>query len=232
MWKERGGRPFFLNRLQAGELLAEELERRSLKDPTVLGIPRGGVPIAAAIAKRLSCPIEVVVLRKLPLPWSPEAGFGAVTLDRTLILNEPMVKSLGLRREEIERIAQEVYQEVLRRDRIYRGERPFPDLCGRTAILCDDGLATGYTMLAAVEFVRKKGPVRIVVASPVASETAVKVLAPHVDELVLLHVSCALRFAVADFYEDFSEMGDEEVVEILLKFQRGGVWCQGSSLSN
>lgn len=227
MWRELRGRPHFPNRLRAGELLAEELERRGLKDPIALGIPRGGVPIAAVIAKRLSCPIEVVVLRKLPIPWSPEAGFGAITLDRTLILNEPTVKSIGLGLEEIERIAQGVYQEVLRRDRVYRGERPFPDLCGRTAVLCDDGLATGYTMLAAVEFVRKKGPIRIVVASPVASDRAVEVLAPHGDELVLLHVSYALRFAVADFYEDFSDISDEEVVEIILKsqisnFKRGG----------
>ena len=219
MWRELRGRPRFPNRLRAGELLAEELLRRDLLDPIALGIPRGGIPIAAVIAKRLSCPMDVVVLRKLPIPWSPEAGFGAITLDRTMILNEPTVRSIGLEREEIERIASRVYQEVLRRDRIYRAERPFPNLCGRTAILCDDGLATGYTMLAGVEFVRKRGPTRIVVASPVASDTAVEVLAPHVDELVFLHVSYTVSFAVADFYEDFSDMSDEEVVEIILKFQ-------------
>lgn len=197
--------------------MAEELLRRDLKDPIALGIPRGGVPLAAVIATHLSCPMDVVVLRKLPIPWSPEAGFGAITLDRTLILNEATVRSIRLGREEIERIAQRVYQEVLRRDRIYRGGKSFPNLLGRTAILCDDGLATGATMLAGVEFVRKRGPRRIVVASPVASDTAVEVLTPHVDELVFLHMSDALSFAVADFYEDFSDMSDKEVVEIIEK---------------
>jgi len=215
MWKGFKRKVVFPNRYEAGEVLAGELASRSLHDPVVFGIPRGGVAVAFPIARRLTCPLEVLVLKKVPVPWSPEAGIGAVAPDKTLILNEPMVASLRLRPSEIEPIVQRVYQEVLRRDRLYRGGRPFPDLSNRSVILVDDGLATGYTMLAAVEFVRRRGAGKVVVAAPVASDSSVAVLAPKVDEQVILHVSDALAFAVADFYEDFSEMMDEEVLELL-----------------
>lgn len=215
MWKGFKRRVVFPNRHEAGEVLVEELARRRLNDPIALGIPRGGLAVAFPIAKRLACPLDVLVLKKVPVPWSPEAGFGAIALDGTLILNEPMVASLRLTPEEIENTARKVYQEVLRRDQLYRGERSFPDLSGRSAILVDDGLATGYTMLAAVEFVRRRGAEKIVVAAPVASDSAVTVLAPRVEELVILYVSDALTFAVADFYEDFSEMEDDQVLQYL-----------------
>lgn len=221
MWKGFKRRVMFPNRHQAGEVLAEELAHRPLGNPIALGIPRGGIAVAFPIAKCFACPLEALVLKKVPVPWSPEAGVGAMTVDGTLILNEPMMASLRLTPEEIKNTAQKVYQEVRRRDRLYRGERAFPDLSGRSAILVDDGLATGYTMLAAVEFVRRRGAAKIVVAAPVASDSAVQVIAPRVDELVILYVSEALTFAVADFYEDFSEMQDEEVLELL---QRSAPW--------
>ncbi|MBI3988658.1 MAG: phosphoribosyltransferase [candidate division NC10 bacterium] len=222
MWKGFKRRVVFPNRHEAGEALADEMTRRHLDKPIALGIPRGGVAVAFPIAKRLACPLEVLVLKKVPVPWSPEAGLGAIALDRTLILNEPMVASLRLTPEEIEDTARKVYQEVLRRDQLYRGGRFFPDLSGRSVILVDDGLATGYTMLAAVEFVRRRGAEKIVVAAPVASDSAVTVLAPKVDELVILYVSDALTFAVADFYEDFSEMQDEEVLTLLKRAAPSG----------
>ncbi len=205
----------YKDRAQAGELLAAELARRRPKDPIVLGIPRGGVPVGEPAAKALDCPLDVIVLRKIPIPWSPEAGFGAVTLDKTVVLNERLVSQERITRAMIEEGVKEVYKEVLRRDRVYRGGRPFPALKGKTAVIVDDGLASGFTMLAAVKYAKSRGASRVVVASPVSSDTAYALLEPKCDELVALHVDHGLWFAVASFYERFPDMDDSEVIEIL-----------------
>jgi putative phosphoribosyl transferase len=206
----------YKTRTEAGEKLAREVIKLKPASPIVLGIPRGGVPVGEPVAKALGCALDVVVLRKIPIPWSPEAGYGAVTLDRTVVLNEKMLSYLRLGRDDIEAGINEVYREVLRRERAYRGDRPFPELKGRTAVLVDDGLASGYTMLAAIKFVRARSAASVVVASPVASDTAYELIKREADELVTLYVDYSAQFAVASFYEEFPDMRDEEVVAILI----------------
>jgi len=205
----------YKDRAQAGERLAKEMLRRRPENPIVLGIPRGGVPVGEPVAKALGCPLDVIVLRKIPIPWSPEAGFGAVTLDRTVVLNERLVAQERITKSVIEEGVEEVYKEVLRRDRAYRGGRPFPVLKEKTAVIVDDGLASGFTMLAAIKYAKSKGASSVVVASPVSSDTAYALLEPRCDELVALHVDHGLWFAVASFYERFPDMDDSEVTEIL-----------------
>lgn len=205
----------YKTRAEAGSKLAREVAKLKLVSPIVLGIPRGGVPVGEPVAGVLGCPLDVVVLRKIPIPWSPEAGYGAVTLDRTVVINEKMLSYIRLGRGEIEAGVSEVYREVIRRNEAYRGDRPFPDLKLRTAVLVDDGLASGYTMLAAVKFVRARGAAKVVVASPVASDSAYELIRPEADELVALYVDYGAQFAVASFYEEFPDLTDEEVIEIL-----------------
>ncbi|MBI2368742.1 MAG: phosphoribosyltransferase [Deltaproteobacteria bacterium] len=214
--------PRFATRVRAGEQLAERLATRALTDPIVLGIPRGGLPVGVPIAQRLGCPLDAIVLRKVPVPWSPEMGYGAVTLDATRVMNAPLLRRLKLTPEEVDRDVARVYEEVLRRDRIYREGRPFPPLQGRSVILTDDGLATGYTMLAAVVFARKHQPQKVLVAVPVSSDTAAELLRAAADDLICLYVSEAPSFAVANFYEDFSDMTDEEVLQWLKRAREPG----------
>lgn len=205
----------FGDRGDAGQRLAQALAQEPHLHPVVLAIPRGGVPIAALVAQELHCPWDVVVVRKLAFPWNLELGFGAVALDGTTVLNQSLLRRAELTPAEVEQTTVEALREAERRDRTYRGGRPFPRLEGCTVILTDDGLASGYTMLAAVEFVRKSGPLWVVVASPVASDSAVRLLRPVTDRLITLYVSDACRFAVASFYHTFTQLTDEEVLMAL-----------------
>jgi len=224
----------FEDRLDAGRRLAELLEKKEirLQNPIVLGIPRGGVPVGAVVALRLGCELDTLVLRKIPIPQDPEAGYGAVTLDKTIILNKELLQYVKVTKEEMEKGIAEVYQEVLRRDQVYRGKRPFPDLSDRSVILTDDGLATGYTMLAAIEFCRKKKPEAIIVAVPVASDSAVELIQEEVNQFFILHRSDSFYFAVASFYERFEDMEDQEVIDILNRSKKteGGQFEDFSSL--
>jgi len=212
----------FQDRTDAGKKLTRALveSESKLQDPIVLGIPRGGIPIGYVLAEKLDCELDTIVLRKIPIPSDPEAGYGAVTIDKTVILNQEMLPHLRLSKKEMDRGVERVYQEVKRRNDVYRKGRPFPDLKGRSVILTDDGLATGYTMLAAVEFSRKQRPEKIIVAVPVASDSAAELIRPAVDQFMVLHVSHSLYFAVASFYRRFEDMVDEEVIEILDKARR------------
>lgn len=209
----------FENRIDAGKRLAQALDEniQSFKNPIVLGIPRGGVPVGYVLAKKMNCELDTIVLRKIPIPSDPEAGYGAVTLDKTVIVNQEMLPHLHLSKEEMDQGIERVYQEVKRRNQVYRKGRPFPDLKDRSVILTDDGLATGYTMLAAIEFCRKKNPKEIIMAVPVASDSAAELTQSEVDQFIVLHVSHSFYFAVASFYERFEDMIDDEVVEILEK---------------
>jgi putative phosphoribosyl transferase len=171
--------------------------------------------MAARIAEELRCPWDMVVVQKLAFPWNPELGFGAVALDGTMVQKHRLVDRTRFTPAEVEHVKRGVLREAERRERIYRGGRPFPRVAGCSVILTDDGLASGYTMLAAVEFVKKAGPLRVVVASPVASGSAVSavgLLRPAVDRLVTLHVSDAWSFAVGSFYYTFSQVTDGEVL--------------------
>ncbi len=207
----------FENRIEAGKRLAQALNEKRLEfqNPIVLGIPRGGVPVGYVLAEKLECELDTIVLRKIPIPSEPEAGYGAVTLDKTVILNQEILTHLQLSREEMEQGIEEVYREVKRRNDLYRKGRACPDLKDRSVILTDDGLATGYTMLTAVKFCQKKKPKEIIVAVPVASDSAAELIRPEVDRFIVLHISNSFYFAVASFYRRFEDMLDEEVVEIL-----------------
>jgi putative phosphoribosyl transferase len=215
-------RVLFEDRMDAGKKLIRALIERGagFKNPIVLGIPRGGIPVGYVLAEKLKCELDTIVLRKIPIPSDPEAGYGAVALDKTVILNQEIVAHLHLSKEEMDRGIEEVYREIKRRNEIYRKGRPFPDLRSRSVILADDGLATGYTMLAAIEFCKKKKPEEIIAAVPVASDSAAELIQPEVDQFIVLHVSHSLYFAVASFYERFEDMTDEEVVQILDKSRK------------
>src|SRR5438132_2525077 len=175
----------FRDRAEAGRLLGERLgEYAGRDDVVVLGLPRGGVPVAREVARALGAPLDVFLVRKLGLPGQPELAMGAIASGGTRVLNEELVRELRLDDELIDRVAEREEAELARRERAYRGERPAPDLGGRTVVLVDDGLATGSTMRAAVAAVRRRDPQRVVVAVPTAPPHALRELEPDVDELV------------------------------------------------
>ena len=205
----------FRNRSEAGRLLAAKLAKYSDKpDVIVLALPRGGVPVGYEVAHALHAPLGVFVVRKLGIPGHEELAMGAVATGGVRVLNDQVVQGLGIPDYVIAAVADWELQEVQRRERLYRGNRPPPDVRGKTVILVDDGLATGSTMLAAVQALRKLGPARIVVAVPVASGDTCQLLEEHVDEVV-----CAATpepfYAVGLWYRDFSQTTDEEVRELL-----------------
>ncbi len=209
--------PVFRDREEGGQRLAEVIDpgRFPVANPIVFGIPRGGVPVGYALAQRLHCQLDTIVLRKLPIPGDPEAGFGAVTLDKTIVFNSRLRDTIGIPPERIQEIVDRVYGEIVRRDRIYRGDRPFPNLRDRDVIIADDGLATGYTMLAAVEYVRRKKARSVFAAAPVAHGGAVRMLEQEVDSILTVIIDSAAVFAVASFYDTFPEINDVEVLEYL-----------------
>ena len=212
----RGRKFVFRDRLHAGEVLAEKL-RSVLPDGNelVLAIPAGGVPVGYALAKKLDMPLDVVVVRKIQIPWNTEAGFGAITWDGRQILNEPLVAQLGLGTEAMEQCISQTRQVAREKNQRFRGERPFPDLTGRTVVLVDDGLASGFSMLAAAESIKARRPRKVIVAVPTGSANAIALLAPRVDELVCLNVRSGPLFAVADAYENWYDLSDEEVLGYL-----------------
>ncbi|MEM1569751.1 MAG: phosphoribosyltransferase family protein [Candidatus Bathyarchaeia archaeon] len=205
----------FRDRYHAGELLAEKLREYKGTDAYVLAIPAGGVPVGYVISKRLGLPLDVIIVRKIHIPWNQEAGFGAVTFDGIVIFNEPLLRILGLTREEVDRCIEVEKEAIEKRLKFIRGDRPFPDVVNRIVILVDDGIASGYTMLSAVKSVMNRRPNKIVVATPTGSESAIELLKPWVDEIVCLNVRTGPVFAVADAYEIWYDITDEEVAKIL-----------------
>ncbi len=209
----------FKDRSDAGQKLGQYLKDRNLSfhDPIVLGIARGGIAVGRPVAKIFSCGLFPLTLRKLPLPDDDQMGFGVVTIDQKVILNEDIVQRGFIQRQDIDEIIDDVYKEVLRRDRLYRQDAPFPDLAGRSVIIVDDELATGYTMLGAVSFARERGTKDIVIAVPVAHKDAINNLKDDVRAIATLHESDENPFAIASFYRDFRDLTDAETVELLEK---------------
>ncbi len=208
----------FKNRLDAGERLAEKIHLgKEDKNPIVLGIPRGGISVGYPVARKLNCLLEPITLRKLPIPQNDQMGFGAVTLDRQVILNRRLIDAGYVSEREIDAIVDEVYEEVMRRDKLYRGTRPFPELKDRCVIIVDDGLATGFTMLAAIQFAKEKEAIKILCAVPVAHENSYNMVKREVDSIICIHIDRGYSFAVASFYESFPDMLDSEVISILNK---------------
>jgi putative phosphoribosyl transferase len=211
--------PRFQDRVDAGKQLAERLKAYQSPGTVVLAIPRGGVPVAIEVAQGLHAPLDVVVTRKIPIPYNPEAGYGAVAEDGTIFLNEPLLSQLGLSQRQIERQAQQVLAEIDRRSSLYRGRLPRSSLTGKTAIIVDDGLASGFTMVAAVRSIQRQEAGRIVVASPTASGNAYELVKPVCDALVCIVVSRSYPFAVASFYRHWHDLTDDEVSDYLQRWQ-------------
>jgi predicted phosphoribosyltransferase len=210
----------FRNRAEAGEILAERLAPYAHRpDVLVLALPRGGVPVAFEVARALDAPLDVFAVRKLGVPGQEELAMGAVATGGLVVLNETVVRVADLPEAVISIVTERELAELARRERLYRGGRPAPDVTGRTTILVDDGLATGSSMLAAVAALRRLGPARIVGAVPVASRETCEELSAHVDEMV-----CALTpepfVAVGVWYRDFSQTTDAEVRELLARSKR------------
>ncbi len=206
----------FDDRFHAGELLAEKLtEYKDKRDMYVLAIPAGGVQVAFMVSKKLNLPLDLVITRKLHVPWNKEVGFGAVSWDGNVIVNEPLVASLGLKKEEVERCVLEEKEVIQRRMKLYREDKPFPDLKGKTLIIVDDGLASGFSMLTTVKTLKQKGVKKNVVAVPTAPRTSIKLIEPYVDKIVCLNIRSGPVFAVADAYKDWYDLEDDDVLDIL-----------------
>jgi len=207
----------FLDRADAGRILAEKLDKYAGRDDViVLGLPRGGVPVAYEVAKRLCVPLDVFIVRKLGVPGFEELAAGAIASGGVRVLNEDVMRALPNANEIIESLTASETKEVERREISYRDGRPAPDLRGKTVILVDDGLATGATMRAAVKALRQRDVARIVVAAPVGAPDTCRELEGEADETI-----CAVApewfQAVGQYYEDFSQTSDEEVRQFLAR---------------
>jgi putative phosphoribosyl transferase len=205
----------FRDRAEAGRALARALSHYAGRDDViVLALPRGGVPVAAEVAKELAAPLDVFVVRKLGVPGHEELAMGAIASGGVLVLDDGVLRWLGISEEQLQRALTRELDELRRREAAYRNGRPLPDLKGKTVILVDDGLATGASMQAAARAVRRHQPARIVIAVPVASRATCDQFRDDVDEVV-----CAVTpepfYAVGNWYEEFSQTSDEEVRELL-----------------
>ena len=195
----------------------EEEVEKIRKSIIVLAIPNGGVVVGYEVSKLLNIDFEVIVCRKVQIPWNPEAGYGSVAPDGSCFLNKKLVLALGLSDRIIKQNIQKTMNQIKSRIEKYRGKKPFPKLKDKIVILVDDGLASGFTMLASIEFVKKKKPKKIIVAVPTASGSAYQLVRPEIDKLIALDVRYAYPFAVADAYENWYDVSDEEVLKYLKK---------------
>ena len=219
----------FKDRVDAGRLLAMQLkEYANQPDLLVLGLPRGGVPVAFEVARALKAPLDVFLVRKLGTPGHEELAMGAIASGGVRILNDMVVKGLNISNEVINQVAERELKELQQRERQYRGDNPGPELHNRTVILIDDGLATGTTMRAAAIALRQQQPARIIVAVPVAVPETCDEFRDLVDEVV-----CAVTprelYAVGLWYEDFSQTSDDEVIELLERSRKE--WLLPSRIS-
>ena len=208
----------FKDRKEAGMLLSKSLSGYKSTGSIVLAIPSGGVSVAVEIARALILSLDVVIVRKIQIPFNPEAGFGAVEPDGKVIFNEELLRRLDLSEKEIERQINKTKDIIKRRNEIFRKGQDFPSIKNRKVIIVDDGLATGYTMLAAIDFVKRLEPQKIVVAVPTGSEKTVDTILTQVDELLCLNVRSRYTFAVAEAYENWYDLEDEEVISLLNNF--------------
>ncbi len=205
----------FADRTAAGKRLSEMLWDYQGKPFRLFAIPAGGVPVAAEIARTLAVPLDLVIVRKIQLPWTTEAGFGALDPDGTPLFNDALLSRISLTPQQIDAQVAKTLANLQEREARLRGGRPYPDLTGETIILVDDGLASGYTMRAAVRFLRGKGAGKLIVAVPTALERTAQALLPLVDLLVCANLRGGLSFAVAAAYENWYDVDEKEVLDVL-----------------
>ena len=206
--------PIFSDRTHAGRLLASEVVGRHLTPPVlVLGLPRGGVPVAYEVARALNAPMDVMLVRKIGMPGQPELAIGAIA-SGSIVVHDAGRAEGAVANDRFQRLVEVQRRELERRERLYRGDRGPLNLAGRTALLVDDGLATGATMLAAIRAARKAAAAVVVVAAPIASREAVALIDGEADEVVILTTPPTL-WAIGDWYEDFAQVEDDEVCRLL-----------------
>jgi len=218
MYSDRG-QVAFGDRHDAGRQLAERLGEYSGQSVVVLAIPNGGVPVALEVASALKADFDVVICRKIPLPLTPEGGFGACADDGTVILNEEVVRRVGLSHQQIENEANKVRAEIKQRSILYQGDRPLIAIRDKTVIIVDDGLASGITMRAAVESVRHRRPEEIVAAAPCASVMALKQVEGVADRVVICATGFVKKFHISDYYQQWYDLSDDEVIRYLNKWR-------------
>ncbi len=211
----------FRNRTEAGRELAALLTKYREESPLVLGLPRGGVPVAYEVARELGAPLDVWVVRKVGAPGRPELGLGAVAEGGALVLDRELMRSLGASETEVMQTAEREADEVGARVVRFRGVHPPPDLEGRTVLLVDDGVATGGTVRAAIQALRTRHPRKLVLAVPVGAVESLDSLRPEVDDLVCVHPA-EFMLSVGEFYDDFSQTQDSEVQELLARARERG----------
>ena len=209
----------FKDRTHAGQILAKMLAAHDTQAGIILAIPAGGVPVGVVMAETTGLDFDVAVVSKITLPWNTEAGYGAVAFDGTVKLNEDMLLRVNLTAEEVEQGIQKTTAKVVRRVTKLRGAQPLPDLGNRSAILVDDGLASGFTMRVAVAALRNAGADRIVVAVPTGHRHSAEMIAREVEALYCANIRGGLSYAVASAYRHWSDVAEEDVVKILEQFK-------------
>ncbi|MCE5214539.1 MAG: phosphoribosyltransferase [Methanobacterium sp.] len=205
----------FRDRERAGVKLSEMLEEYEGSDAVVLGIPAGGVPVAIPIAKILKLDMDVAVVSKITLPWNTEVGYGAMAFDGSVKLNQDMITRMGITEVEIENDISSTSEKIKRRLINFRGDKPFPDLVNRIVILVDDGVASGFTMLSAVEALKNKGANRLIIAVPTAHLQALERISYEVDGIYCANIRGGWGFAVADAYQAWYDVEEHEVMYLL-----------------
>lgn len=209
----------FQDRTHAGQVLAKMLAAHDKQAGIILAIPAGGVPVGVVMAEKTGLDFDVAVVSKITLPWNTEAGYGAVAFDGTVKLNKDMVRRVNLTAEDVKKGIEKTTAKVARRVTKLRGPQPFPDLGNRSAILVDDGLASGFTMRVAVAALRNAGAGRIVVAVPTGHLRSAEMIAREVEVLYCANIRGGLSYAVASAYRHWSDVPEEDVVKILEQFK-------------
>lgn len=207
----------FLNRTEAGHKLATRLEPDygELPDGIVLAIPSGGVPIGIVLSRMLDLEFDLVIVRKIQIPGNTEAGFGALASGGKVFFNRELMTSLQLTQDQIDEQINKVREELRLRNTLFRQDQPFPDLKGKTVIITDDGLASGFTMIAAIDAVRQNGAEKVVVAVPTGPMSSIRRVKPHADAVYCLNIKDVRYFAVADAYLHWRDLTREEVIEMM-----------------
>ena len=214
----------YSDRSKAGEVLADLLDSYKMENLTILAIPNGGVPVAFPIYKRFrkinpKVEFQLLIVRKIPIPFNTEAGFGAITLDGTIILNKALVERIGLNEDQIQAQASMVLKQMRDRLKVYGLEEQKFDLQDKTAIIVDDGLASGFTMLAAIKSIQKYNPSKIIISVPTSPRSSISRVSPLVDTVICPNIRDTLFFAVANAYKKWYDLDFDEVHVILSEIQ-------------